>query len=190
LDDANRHAVTDLLLEWKQGRRDAFDRLLPIVYRELHRLARRHMAAERAGHTLQTTALVQEACLRLMGSQVDWRDRLHFFAVASRVMRRVLVDHARAHRSAKRGGDKVQLPLDEAADAKVEQRWDLLVLDEALERLAGHDARKAQVVDLHFFGGLTFEEIAELLGVTHDAVAWDLRMAKAWLRRELETGGG
>jgi RNA polymerase sigma factor (TIGR02999 family) len=121
-----------------------------------------------------------------MGSKVDWRDRLHFFAIASRVMRRVLVDHARAHRSAKRGGGQVGFPLDEAREASVEQSWDLLVLDEALGRLAGHDERKAQVVDLHFFGGLTLDEIAQLLEVTHDAVAWDLRMAKAWLRRELQ----
>lgn len=177
--------MTELLLEWQQGKREAFDRLVPIVYEELHRLARRHMASERDGHTLQTTALVQEACLRLMGSQVEWKDRLHFFAISSRLMRRVLVDHARAHRSAKRGGERPRVPLDDALNVAVEPPWDLLLLEEVLERLSGQDARKAQVIDLHYFGGLTTDEIAALLEITPAAVAWDLRLAKAWLRREL-----
>ncbi len=186
-EESQRSKVTRLLLKWRQGETNAFEKLVPLVYHELHGLARRHMASERRDHTLQTTALVNEACVRLMGSDVDWNDRLHFFAVASRVMRRILVDHARAHRSAKRGGEQQKLPLDDALETAIVRPWDLLDLDEALDRLGNQDARKLQVVELHFFGGLKFNEIAEVLGATPDSVAWDMRMAKAWLRRELQS---
>jgi RNA polymerase sigma factor (TIGR02999 family) len=185
VDEATGHLVTQLLHAWRQGSREAFDRLVPIVYQELRGLARRHMAGERRDHTLRTTALVNESCLRLLGAHVDWSDRAHFFAVASGVMRQVLVDHARAHRSLKRGSGQARLPLDDALDAAVERPWDLLDLDAALDRLGQQDARKQRVVELHYFGGLTFDEIADLLGIPPGAVAWDVRLAKAWLRREL-----
>ena len=185
MSDPEPRNVTRLLKEWRQGEREAFERLLPAVYDELRRLARVHMSRERANHTLQPTALVNEACLRLIDADVAWKDRVHFYAVASNVMRRILVDHARAHRSAKRGGGQTPIALDDALEADMSRPWDLINLDDTLERLAKQDARKARVVELHFFGGLKFDEIAEVLGITSDAVAWDMRMAKAWLRREL-----
>ncbi|MCP3978647.1 MAG: sigma-70 family RNA polymerase sigma factor [bacterium] len=177
--------ITRLLLEWRGGSREAFDRLLPVVYDELRRMARQHMGAERRDHTLQATALVHEACLRLIDADIEWKDRLHFFGVASRVMRRVLVDHARVHRSAKRGAGKPKLNLDDVLQIADDRPWDLLDVDIALERLGEQDERKARVIELHYFGGLKLKEIAEVLEITPDAVAWDLRMAKAWLRREL-----
>ena len=183
--DPTPERITQLLLDWRSGERQAFERLLPCVYDELRRLAQRQMQGERRDHTLQATALVHEACLRLIDSDVDWQDRVHFYAVAGRVMRRVLVDHARAHRSAKRGGGVAKRSLDDALQIAADRPWDMLDLDLVLERLAEQDERKARVVELHYFAGLKLRDIANVLEITPDAAAWDLRMAKAWLRREL-----
>ena len=182
--------VTQLLHEWRGGDGAARDELLGVVYQELRRLARRHMRRERAGHTLQTTALVHEAFLRLADSDVPWQDRAHFFAVAAGQMRRVLVDHARARASSKRGGGLRRLPLDEALAAPARHSDELLEIDQALSRLAERDPRKGRVVELHFFGGLTYDEIAEVVGVSASTVRVDMRFAKAWLRSELTRGTG
>lgn len=178
--------VTDLLVAWRGGDAQAFDRLLPLVHAELLRLARRQMSRERAEHTLQTTALVNEAYLRLVDlSRVQWQDRGHFFAMAARVMRRILVDHARARRQQKRGGGIRPAPLELTPEVAVERGQDLVALDDALQALAVVDARKAQVVELRFFGGLTVEETAEALAVSVETVGRDWRLAKLWLLREL-----
>ena len=187
-----RNTVTRLLLEWRAGNPQALTDLMPRVYDELRRLARRFMSGERAGHTLQTTALVHEAYVRLIEADLSFRDRAHFFALAARQMRRTLVDHARAHRSAKRGGGVPALELDETRALDPTRPVDVLDLDAALSRLAAHDARKADAIELHFFGGMTHEEIAEALAVSVSTVRQDLRMAKAWLASELagEPGRG
>ncbi len=177
--------VSELLHEWRKGSNRALDRLVPLVYEELHGIAKRHMASERPDHTLQTTALLHEACLRLMGADVDWKNRAHFFAVASGAMRRVLVDHARAQRTAKRGGVQVKVPLDDAMATAMRRPWDLLDVEAALQRLHEHDPRKSRVIEMRFFGGLQLSEIAEAVGITRNSVDWDLRLGKAWLRREL-----
>lgn len=178
--------VTRLLAEWRTGELGAGDRLVPLVYRHLRRLAARCMAGERSDHTLEPTALVHEAYLRLAGtSQPSWRDRRHFFAVASRMMRRILVDHARARQTGKRGGGTVRVPLADTpaptTDVGEGQLADLLALDEALRSLARLDGRKARVVELRYFGGLTVEETADVLEVSAPTVALDSRMARAWL---------
>lgn len=176
--------ITALLQEWRAGDRAALDRLTPVVYEELRRLARRTLAGERKGHTLQPTALVNEAYLRLVGTDVPWRDRVHFFAVAARLIRRILVDHARARgRVKRRAGERV--PLDERTLFSPEPGREMVLLDEALNELAELDARKAQVVELHFFGGLTYDEIAEAVGISPATVDRDLRLAKAWLQRQI-----
>jgi RNA polymerase sigma factor (TIGR02999 family) len=166
------------------------DELMAAVYDELRRVARRHMRRERGGHTLQTTALVHEAFLRLADADLPWQDRDHFFSVAAIQMRRVLVDHARARIRSKRGGGARALPLDEALAAPARSSQDLLEVDEALTRLSAQDARKSRVVELHFFGGLGYPEIARVLGVSLSTVRLDMRFAKAWLRRELAPAGG
>ena len=176
--------ITLLLKEWRAGSQDALERLTPVVYQELQRLAGRCMAGERKDHTLQPTALVHEAFLRLVDAQVPWRDRVHFFAVAARILRRILVDHARARgRAKRRGGPRVA--LDDVVLVTPEPPRELLALDAALRDLAAQDPRKADVVELHFFGGLTYEEIAEAVAVSPATVDRDLRLAKAWLRREV-----
>jgi RNA polymerase sigma factor (TIGR02999 family) len=177
--------VSQLLLRWKGGDERAFQQLLPVVYEELKRLARRQLRGEAPGHTLQTTALVHEAYLRLVGADVGWEGRGHFFAVAAQVMRRVLVDHARNRGRAKRGGGRVAVPLQDELAAAPGRTPDLLALDEALERLSALDRRKAQVVELLYFGGLNYDEVAETLQISPATVHRDLRMAKAWLYREL-----
>jgi RNA polymerase sigma factor (TIGR02999 family) len=180
--------ITTLLHAWREGDSRATERLMPLVYEELRVLAGRCMAGERKDHTLQPTALVHEAFLRLSGGVApDWRDRVHFFAVAARVMRRLLVDHARARRTAKRDGGLV-VPLEEAGppgQGSTPDRLDLLALDEALARLSDFDDRKARSVELRYFGGLTLEEISEALGVSRPTVILDLRLARAWLFRHL-----
>jgi RNA polymerase sigma factor (TIGR02999 family) len=176
--------ITVLLQEWRAGSQEALDRLTPAVYQELQQLARRCMAGERKDHTLQPTALVHEAFLRLVDADVPWRDRVHFFAVAARTIRRILVDHARARGRAKRRGGR-RLPLEDVVLVSPDPPPDLLALDAALGDLAAQDPRKAEVVELHFFGGLTYEEIAEVVGVSAATVDRDLRLAKAWLRREI-----
>jgi RNA polymerase sigma factor (TIGR02999 family) len=179
-------SATELLRAWGRGDADAFDRLVPLVHVELRRLARRYMARERRDHTLQATALVNEAYLRLIEiRQMQWRDRAHFFAMAARVMRRILVDMARARRNRKRGGDVQKLSLDEAVIVPNEPAWDLVALDDALAALEAAYPRKGEVVELRFFGGLSLDETAEALRVSPDTVKRDWRFAKLWLLREL-----
>jgi RNA polymerase sigma factor (TIGR02999 family) len=183
---ASPHEVTQLLVEWRNGDAAAFDKLLPLVYDELRRIASRYMKRERAGHTLQTTALVNEAYLRLVNQQgIDWQDRAHFFAVAAQVMRRLLVDHARTNHYAKRGGNAVQVTLDEGAIVAESQNVEILALDEALTRLATVDERKVKIVELRYFGGLSAEETAAVLELSEITVKREWLKAKAWLFREL-----
>ena len=180
--------VTQLLHAWREGDEQALHELTPLVYPELKRLARRYMNRERAGHTLQTTELVHEAYMHLISTpHIDWRDRSHFFALCSMLMRRVLVDHARSREYQKRGGGRTLLSLEEAGDVGHDREVDLLGLDEALKRLAAFDGRKAKVVELRFFGGLTVEETADVLKRSVDTVMRDWKMAKAWLLRELDS---
>jgi RNA polymerase sigma factor (TIGR02999 family) len=177
---------TDLLLAWSQGDVGAFDQLAPLVYGELRRLTQRHMGRERPGHTLQATALVNEAYMRLVAiKQVRWQNRAHFFAMAARMMRRILVDSARARGNDKRGGGARRVEFDEALIVANELGPDLVALDEALTTLETVHPRKSQVVELRFFGGLSLEEAAEALHVSTDTVKRDWRFAKLWLLREL-----
>jgi RNA polymerase sigma factor (TIGR02999 family) len=179
--------VTALLKAWADGDAGALEQLVPLVHRELHRIARHCMAAERTGHSLQPTALLNEAYLRLTGlTQLDWQNRAHFFAMSARLMRRILVDVARSKKYVKRGGGKIVAPLEDAMAVAVERSQDLVALDLALEALARFDARKSRVVELRFFGGFTVEETAEVLGVSPETVHRDWRLAKSWLRRELQ----
>jgi RNA polymerase sigma factor (TIGR02999 family) len=180
-------AVTRLLLEWRDGDQEAFAAVLPLVYEELRVLARRALRGESEGHTLRTTALVHEAYLRLVGADVDWESSRHFKRVAARAMRRVLVDHARARKSQKRGGGAPVVGLDaiEELMPRSDRGDDLVHLDEALERLITLEERKGQAVELHYFGGLSYEEVADALGVSPATVHRDLRMARAWLYKEL-----
>ena len=178
--------VTRLLLAWSHGDASALDQLLPVVYQELRRLAKHYMAQERPGHTLQATALVNEAYLRLIDvNQVRWQNRAHFFAIAAQVMRRILVEFARSRRRQKRGGDPQRVTLNEVPEVAQERGTDLVALDEALSVLATHDARMSQVVELRFFGGLTVEETAETLKVSPETVMREWKTAKVWLLREL-----
>jgi RNA polymerase sigma-70 factor (ECF subfamily) len=178
---------TTLLKSWRGGSREALDRLLPLLYDELSRIAHGAMGAERRDHTLQTRALIHEAYLRLIDADVDWRNRAHFLALASRTMRRVLTDHARAKHREKRGGaDQVKVPLTGLNVAGPDSSVEFLELEEALARLEAQDERKARVVEMHFYGGLNYEETAEALGISAATVDRDLRLAKAWLRRELK----
>lgn len=180
--------VTQLLLAWGQGDRSALDRLIPLVYEELHRLAHRYISQEREGHTLQTTALVNEAYLRLIdSSQVKWQNRAHFLAVSSQLMRRILVDFARSRRSLKRGGETQRVSLEEELLPPLAPDADLVALDEALTALAAIDPRQAQGVELRFFGGLSVEEAAEVLKVSPETIHRDWRVAKVWLLRELQS---
>jgi RNA polymerase sigma factor (TIGR02999 family) len=184
-----RGEVTDLLLAWRQGEDAAFEKLVPLVYAELHRLARRYMRGEPAGHTLQASALVNEAYLRLVESRrVHWQDRHHFLAVSAQLMRRILVDLARSRRSVKRGAQNWRVTLTEGLPISDAKALDLVALDDALAALATHDARKARVIELRFFGGLSVPETAGVLGVSEDTVIRDWRLARAWLLRELGAG--
>jgi RNA polymerase sigma factor (TIGR02999 family) len=177
--------VSRLLLAWRGGDTTAIERLLPLVYDELHALARRHLRGERPDHTLQPTALIHEAYLRLCGADVAWEGRVHFLAVAAQTMRRVLVDYARTRARDKRGGGAAPITLDDALVVSPERPDDVLALDEALQRLSTLDERKAHAVELHYFGGLTYDETAAALNVSAATVDRELRMAKAWLYREL-----
>lgn len=176
--------VTQLLVAWSDGDRSALDRLLPLVESELHRLARRYMSHERQDHTLQTTALVNEAYLKLIDQKVDWQNRAHFFGIAAQIMRRILIDHARKHLGPRHGGGNT-ISLEEVAVVSSDRASELVALDEALTTLAKVDERKSQVVELRYFGGLSVEETAAVLGVSVDTVTRDWRRAKAFLRREL-----
>lgn len=177
--------VTALLRAWADGDATAFEQLVPLVHRELHKLARYFMAAENAGHSLQPTALLNEAYLRLVGASVDWQDRSHFYATSARLMRRILVDIARKKNYQKRGGGAASAPLDEAMAVSIDQASDLVALDLALQALAQIDQRKSLVVELRFFGGLSVQETAAALDVSVETVHRDWRLAKFWLRREL-----
>jgi len=178
--------LTGLLFEWRQGDEAALDKLTPLVYDELRRIAHRYVQRERDGHTLQTTALVNEAYLRLAGQQkIEWQSRAHFFAVTAQVMRHILIDHARRRHYAKRGGNAQHVPLDEAAAMSAQRAAELVALDEALEELAKLDPRKSRVVELRYFGGLSMEETAEVLEVSLMTVRRDWRVAKAWLYKEV-----
>jgi RNA polymerase sigma factor (TIGR02999 family) len=178
--------VTRLLLAWCDGDAPARDQLVAHVYDELHGIAQRHLRSERADHTLQATELIHEAFIRLVDADVQWTGRAHFFAVAARVMRQILVDHARARGRQKRGGGQIAVTLDEALVASTERGPQLIELDDALKRLEAMDPRKAQVVELHYFGGLSYDEVAAVLGISAATVHRDLRMARAWLYRELQ----
>jgi RNA polymerase sigma factor (TIGR02999 family) len=181
--------VTQLLRAWSGGDEAALGELIPLVEAELRRLARIYMARERLGHTLQTTAVINEAFLRLIDArQVCWQDRAHFLGIAARLMRRVLVDHARTRGVQKRGGGGYKVPLDDAMAVSPARDFNLLALDRALEMLAAVDERKSRVIEMRFFSGMTIEETAEALRVSPDTVKRDWRLARLWLLRELEVG--
>ena len=185
--DPLSHNITHLLKEWSAGDRRALDRLTPLVYEELHRQAARFLRRERPGHTLQTSALINEAYLRLIDAKdVQWQSRAHFFAIAANLMRRVLVDHARRRDAEKRGGTHIRLTLDGTLAMANETDLDLLAIDEALDKLAVIDSQQARVVELRFFSGLSVEETAAALGVSPKTVKRDWSVARAWLRREME----
>jgi RNA polymerase sigma-70 factor (ECF subfamily) len=180
------HEITQLLAEWSNGNQTALDKLYPLVYDELHRMAARYMNRERKGHTLQTTALINEAYVRLVDQKhVHWENRAHFFAISAKIMRRILIDHARRHVYAKRGGGAQRISLDESALIADECASELLLLEEALKRLAEVDPRRSQVVELRYFGGLNNEEIAGVLKISENTVTRDWNMARAWLYQEL-----
>jgi RNA polymerase sigma factor (TIGR02999 family) len=181
------HDLTGLLLEWKEGDRSALDRLTPLVYDELRRIAHRYVKRERIGHTLQTTAIINEAYLRLLDeNRIEWQNRAHFFAVSAQVMRHILIDYARRRHYAKRGGELKQLSLGNAESAmSVERAAELLALDDALQELAKIDERKSRVVELRYFGGCSLEETADILNISLMTVRRDWRAAKAWLYRAL-----
>ncbi len=184
---SSTQGVTQLLAAWADGDRSSLEKLLPLVADELHQLAHRYMSHEREGHTLQTTALVNEAYLKLIDQkQVHWRNRAHFFGIAAQIMRRILIDHARKHLGPRRGGGKT-ISLDEAAVVSDERAAELVALDDALTSLAKLDERKGRVVELRYFGGLSVEETAEVLNVSPDTITRDWRRAKAFLRRELSS---
>jgi len=183
---SSQQEVTQLLKDWSGGDEGALGKLIPLVQPELHRLAHHYMSRERAGHTLQTTALLNEAYLQLVDDpKRNWQNRTHFMAAAAQLMRRIIVDYARERRSLKRGGGALKVSLDEAALVTEKQSEELLALDEALERLGVQDPRQSQIVELRYFGGLTVEETAEFLKLSHRTVKREWRMAKAWLYRAL-----
>ena len=178
--------LTELLNEWGNGNQAALEKLMPLVYAELHRIAKRHMRNQSPDHTLQTTALIHEAYVKMAGdSGKQWKDRVHFYAVAARAMRHVLVDHARTKQSAKRGGGARPVPLEEGIGTSEERLTELIAIDKALANLAKLHQRQSEVVELRFFGGLGVEETAEILKVSPETVALDWRAAKAWLHKEL-----
>ena len=180
------HELTQLLIDWSNGSQDALEQLCPLVYEELRRLAHRYMSRERPGHSLQTTAVVHEAYLRLIDQKhVQWQNRAHFFAIAAQMMRRILITHAQSRAYAKRGGGTLNVSLDEAAILSRERASELIALDEALTSLTAIDLRRSRVVELRFFGGLSNEEIAEVLKISANTVTRDWNVAKAWLYREM-----
>ena len=182
---SDRQLVTRLLQEWGSGSKAALDELMPVVYAQLRKLASRCLRAERPDHTLRATALVHEAYLRLVDADVAWQDRVHFFAVSARLLRRILVDHAKANHRQKRGGGAEKVTLDEALLVGPQATRGIVELDEALQRLASHDQRKSELIELLCFGGLTYDEAATALRISPATVHRELKMAKAWLHREL-----
>lgn len=182
------HEISQLLGEWSNGNQAALDRLYPLVYDELRRMAHRYMSRERKGHTLQTTALINEAYLRLVEQKnVHWANRAHFFGISAQIMRRILIDHARRYEYSKRGGGAQKVSLDEVAVVAKERGKELLAVDEALDRLEKIDQRRSRVVELRFFGGLSNDEIAAILKISANTVTRDWNLARAWLYRELST---
>lgn len=184
----NSQRITVLLNKWKEGNRDSYDELFRFVYDELRRRASRYLKNERTGHTLQTTALVNEVYVKLLDKdEIEWTDRNHFFAIASQAMRRILVDYARTRKRKKRGGEQENLPLDEARQISLNNNnsIDLVALDEALNKLAKFDERQAKVVELKYFGGLTLDETAEVLNISRETVKRDWSISKTWLRHQL-----
>jgi len=178
--------VTELLVRWRGGDKAALDALMPLVYSELRRIANRYLQGERSDHTLQSTALVHEAYVRMTNQQLpQWQNRAHFFAVAAQLMRQILVDHARTHRASKRGGDVYKLALEDAEEQRQPVDVDVVALDDALKTLAAMDSQQSRVVELKFFGGLSNEDTAEVLGVSTSTVKRDWTTARAWLFREL-----
>ncbi len=186
--DRDAPAITELLRQWRGGDENAFSELTNYVYRDLRQRASAYLRGERPGHTLQTTGLVHEAVVKLIGKgEIDWADRNHFFAVAAQAMRRILVDHARARSRMRRGGKAEEIPLDEVMIIAAQTgNVDLAALDEALNDLATFDKRQAQVVELKYFGGMTLDETADILGVSRETVKRDWQIARAWLRQRLE----
>ncbi|HLL14422.1 MAG TPA: sigma-70 family RNA polymerase sigma factor [Pyrinomonadaceae bacterium] len=187
----SKQEITGLLADWGRGDRAALDKLTPLVYAELRRIARRQMSRERGDHTLQATALVNEAFIRISGQEnFSWQDRAHFYAVCAQVMRHILIDHARANARDKRGGGAIHVSLDEAAVLADGQATDFLALDEALRALEAFDPQKGRIVELRYFAGLGIEETAEVLRISPTTVRREWRRAKAWLYRALAEGGG
>jgi len=181
-----QHQVTQLLQEWSEGDDNALTQLMPLVLDELHRLAHQHMRRERAGHVLQTSALINEAYLRLVDTpRIRWKNRAHFFGIAARLMRRILVDDARKRNATKRGGSFIQVPFDDAGSVVQEQAANVTALDDALQKLETIDERQGKIVELRFFGGLSIEETAEVLRVSPGTVMRDWTFARAWLRKEM-----
>lgn len=185
---ADSESVTLYLRAWSAGNKEALDQLMPLVYDQLHRLAAKCLRAERPNHTLRATALVNEAYLRLVDANVDWQDRVHFFAISARILRRILVDHAKANRCQKRGGGEEKLQFDEAIMVGPQSESGIIELDLALQRLAEHDRRKSEIIELLCFGGLTYDETAAALKISPATVHRELKMAKAFLHRELMQG--
>jgi RNA polymerase sigma factor (TIGR02999 family) len=181
----DRQLVTQLLQQWGAGDKQALDQLMPIVYDQLHKLASNCLRSERPDHTLRATALVHEAYLRLVQADVDWQDRVHFYAVSARILRRILVDHAKSRNRHKRGGEYQQIPLEEAVVVGPEADRGMVELDEALQRLANQDRRKSDLIELLFFGGLTYDEAAAAMKISPTTVHRELTLAKAWLNLEL-----
>lgn len=180
--------MTELLRDWSEGNESALERLMPLVYDELHRLAHQHMRREKAGHILQTSALINEAYLRLVDRpRIHWQNRAQFFGIAARVMRRILVDEARKRKSDKRGGDAIHVTLNEAKNVANEQATNVVALDNALKTLEAIDARQSKIVELRFFGGLSIEETADLLEVSPGTIMRDWTFARAWLRNEMKS---
>jgi len=180
--------VTRLLQQWSGGDKQALDELMPVVYDQLRRLAASYLRSENRDHTLRATALVNEAYVRLVGANVNWQDRVHFFAVSARILRRILVDHAKSNNRQKRGGEFEKIPIDEAILVGPQADKGILELDDALQRLAAQDSRKSELVELLFFGGLTYDEAAAALKISPATVHRELTLAKAWLYRDLAAG--
>ncbi len=179
--------ITQLLIDWEKGDQGALEKLMPLVYSELRRLASNYLRRERAEHTLQPTALVNEAYLKLVDQRnAKWQNRAHFFGISAQLMRRILVDHAREHQAVKRGGSQQRISITSVEKLAQEPEVDLLALNEALDELARMDPQQSRIVELKFFGGLSIEEIGEVLGISHATVERDWKMARAWLRRQLQ----
>jgi len=182
---ADDFPITQRLIDWRHGRHEALDEVMPRIYDTLHRIARKYMRQENPGHTLQPTAIVHEAYIKLIDADVDWQNRAHFFAIAARLMRRILVDHAKAKHRNKRGGSATRISIDEIAVKQIEPEVDIVELDFALKRLTEFDERKSKIVELHYFAGLNYDETAEVLQISAATVDRELRMAKAWLHRAM-----